>query len=315
MRGLQFVPPDTNFPFMRWRWVYVAISSTIVIGSILLTLFHGLNYGTDFRGGLLLEVATQGPADLPTLRRTLGSLDLGEVGLQTFGADNTVLIRIEMQEGGDRGQTEALARVREALGPGVDYRRTEIVGPQVSAELLLDGVYATVCALVAIMLYIWARFGWIWGLTGVMALLHDVIATVGVFAVTGMEFNLTSVAALLTIAGYSINDSVVVYDRARENLRKYKTMPFRDVVDLSINQTLSRTVLTGLTTIVVLVVLCVFGGEVLRGFSVAMLFGVVFGTYSSVCVALTLLLIFRAGRPTAPLAADQGGAAGVGTPT
>ena len=290
MRGIQFIPSGTRVPFMRFHKLFLGFSAFIVVASILLVMFDGLNFGIDFRGGILLDVKTEGAADVTAMRQTLSALDLGEVGLQEFGSPDNVLIRLQRQEGEEAEQTVAINRVKEALGGNVEYRRIELVGPQVSGELFRDALYALAAALLSIAAYLWFRFEWQFGLSGVLSLLHDVIAIVGVFALLGYEFNLTIVAAILTIAGYSINDSVVVFDRIRENMRKYKTMPFIDLIDLSINQTLSRTFITGLTTIIVLIVLYVLGGEVLRGFSFAMLFGVIIGTYSSVFVAVPLLL-------------------------
>lgn len=304
MRGIQFVPADTKIRFMAWQRVFLALSAVVVVGSLLLVAVKGLNLGIDFRGGILFEVRTEGAADLGGLRRQLDDLGLGEISLQEFGAADDLLIRLEEPEGGDAARQAAIAAVRQALGAGVQIRRVEVVGPQVSAELFRDALYALTAALLSIMAYLWFRFEWQFGLAGVLSLLHDVIAIVGVFALMGYEFNLTIVAALLTIAGYSINDSVVVFDRVRENLRRYKTMPFVELLDLSINQTLSRTFLTGLTTIFVLIALYVLGGEVLRGFSFAMLFGVLVGTYSSVFVAVPLLIHLRLGRR--PAAAQPG---------
>jgi preprotein translocase subunit SecF len=290
---------------MAWRLIFLGLSAAIVVASLLLVAFKGLNFGIDFRGGILLEVRTQTDADLGAMRATLGDLGLGEVSLQDFGTPRDVLIRVQRQEGGEEAQQAAIAELRAALGRDVDVRRVEFVGPQVSGELLLDAVYAIVSALLAIMAYLWFRFEWQFGLAGLISLLHDVVAIVGVFALLGYEFNLTTVAALLTTAGYSINDSVVVFDRVRENLRKYKKMPLVELLDLSINQTLSRTFLTGITTILVLMSLYVLGGEALRGFSFAMLFGIVVGTYSSVFVAVPLLIYLKvrasppAGEPVA----------------
>lgn len=302
MRGIQFIPSGTRVPFMRFHKLFLGFSAFIVVASILLVMFDGLNFGIDFRGGILLDVKTEGAADVTAMRQTLSALDLGEVGLQEFGSPDNVLIRLQRQEGEEAEQTAAINRVKEALGGNVEYRRIELVGPQVSGELFRDALYALAAALLSIAAYLWFRFEWQFGLSGVLSLLHDVIAIVGVFALLGYEFNLTIVAAILTIAGYSINDSVVVFDRIRENMRKYKTMPFIDLIDLSINQTLSRTFITGLTTIIVLIVLYVLGGEVLRGFSFAMLFGVIIGTYSSVFVAVPLLLYLDVRR--APVGAE-----------
>jgi preprotein translocase subunit SecF len=298
MRGIQFIPPNTRIPFMRFHKLMLGFSTSFLLLSIVLIAIDGLNFGIDFRGGVLLEVKTQGPADIASMRTTLNDLGAGDVGLQEFGAPDTVLIRLSQQDGGERAQQEVIERIKNTLGTNVEYRRIELVGPQVSAELMEDAIYATVAALLSIMAYLWFRFEWQFGVAGVVSLLHDVLAIIGVFALLGWEFNLTIVAAVLTIAGYSINDSVVVFDRIRENMRKYKTMPFIELIDLSINQTLSRTFLTGITTIMVLFVLYFLGGEALRGFSFAMLFGVIVGTYSSVFVAVPLLLYLNVRRGT-----------------
>jgi preprotein translocase subunit SecF len=218
-----------------------------------------------------------------------------------------VLIRLQKQPGGEATQQVAVDKVKAALGTGVEYRRTEVVGPQVSEELLWDGIYAVTGAIFAILLYIWFRFEWQFGVGAVVALIHDVLATIGVFALLGWEFNLSTVAAILTIAGYSINDTVVVFDRVRDNLRKYKKMDLPAVFDLSINATLSRTTMTSFTTLLALLSLYFLGGEVIRGFSLAMIWGVVIGTYSSVCLAVPLLLYFNVRRasPSKDAAAEQ----------
>lgn len=298
MRGLQVIPPNTRIPFMRWNKLFLGISAIMVLASLFAMVFDGLNYGIDFRGGLLLDIKTQGPANLAQMRETLGGLDLGEATLQEFGAPDTVLIRLPKQDGGEAAQQAAINSVREALGSGIEIRRTEVVGPQVSAELFRSAIYATIASLLAIMAYLWFRFEWQFGLAGVVSLVHDVIVVIGLFALLGKEFNLNVVAAVLTVAGYSINDSVVVFDRIRENMRKFKTKPLIELIDLSINQTLSRTFLTSFLTIMVLVALYVLGGEVLRGFSFALLFGILIGTYSSVFVAVPLLLYLNVRRIT-----------------
>lgn len=303
MRGIQYIPPDTKIPFMRWRYVYFAFSTILIVGSILLFAFRGLNFGIDFAGGILLEVRTSGPADLAKMRSTLNELNLGEVGLQEFGSYDDVLIRIERQQGGEAEQQAVVRKVKEALGTSVDYRRVEVVGPQVSSELFTNGLLALFAAIGGIIIYIWFRFEWQFAIGAVIAELHDVISTIGLFALIGMEFNLTTVAALLTIAGYSINDTVVVYDRVRENLRKYKTMPMSELLDISLNQTLSRTANTGMTTLLALLALYIFGGEVIHGFALAMIWGVLIGTYSSIGAAVPLLVVFKLRRGGA--AADQ----------
>jgi len=306
MRHLKLIPSDTRIPFVERRTIFFVFSALLVAASVALFAVKGLNYGIDFKGGILFDIRTQGPADLAHLRRSLTSLDLGEVSLQTFGAPNDVLIRLQQQEGGEEAQQAAVAKVKEVLGPGVDYRRTEFVGPKVSDELFWDGIYAVGAAILAILVYIWFRFEWQFGLAAVIALVHDVLSTIGIFSLLGLEFNLTTVAAVLTIAGYSINDTVVVFDRVRENLRKYKKMPLSELFNLSINQTLSRTTLTSFTTLLALIALYVLGGEVIRGFSFAMIWGVIVGTYSSICVAVPLLLYLHVRRAGgAPGAAEK----------
>lgn len=293
MRGFQYIPPDTKIPFMRWRYYYFAFSIILIVGSILLFAIRGLNFGIDFSGGILLEVRTPAAADLAQLRSTLNGLGLGEVALQEFGEPGDVLIRIERPEGGEAAQQAAVETIKRALGRDYEYRRVEVVGPQVSSELFTNGILALFAAIGGIIVYIWFRFEWQFAVGAVIAELHDVISTIGLFALIGMEFNLTTVAALLTIAGYSINDTVVVYDRVRENLRKYKTMPVDALFDLSLNQTLSRTFNTGITTLLALIALYFFGGEVIRGFALAMIWGVLIGTYSSIGAAVPLLIVFN----------------------
>lgn len=240
---------------------------------------------------------TEGPADVSQIRSDLGGLGLGDVSIQQFGAENDLLIRVQRQEGGEKEQQAAIASVKEALGDRVsEYRRTELVGPTVGQELQEAALWAVISAVLAIMVYIWFRFEWQFGVCAIIALTHDVITTVGLFSVLQMEFNLATVAAVLTIAGYSINDTVVVFDRVRENMRKYKKMGFAELFDLSINQTLSRTVMTSFTTLLALIALVAFGGEVIRGFSVALIWGVVIGTYSSIALAVPLLLYLRPNR-------------------
>jgi preprotein translocase subunit SecF len=228
------------------------------------------------------------------MRSALSGLNLGEVALQEFGRNTEVLIRVERQPGDSAAQQLAVAAVKEALAKEItgeiSYRRVEFVGPKVSAELVRAGTLASVLAVVAMLVYIWFRFEWQFGVGAVIAILHDVLLTIGIFSLLGLEFNLSTVAAILTIAGYSINDTVVVYDRVRENLRKFKQMPLTELLNLSINATLSRTLLTSVTTLIALLTLYLFGGEVLRGFSFAMIWGVLVGTYSSIFIAVPLLV-------------------------
>lgn len=296
MFRLKLVPDSTNMPFLRYRKVALGCSLAAVLASLVLAFVPGLNFGIDFRGGILIEVRTATAPDLRAVRGELNGLGLGEVALQEFGADNDLLIRVEQQPGGAEAQQKAVETVRGALGrilgDSVDYRRVEFVGPKVSAELIEAGVAAVLLAVVLMLVYIWFRFEWHFGLGAVIALLHDVIISIGLFGATQMEFSLTTIAALLTIVGYSINDTVVVFDRIRENLRRYKTRPLAEVLDLAINETLSRTTMTSFTTLLALFALLIFGGEVIRSFVLAMIWGIVIGTYSSIFVAAPLLIFF-----------------------
>ncbi len=290
MRLISLVPTNTKINFLRVRKIAAVFSLLLCVGSAGLFFTKGLNFGIDFRGGILIEVRTEGPADISKLRASLSDLGLGEVQLQEFGQASDVLIRIERQPGGEKAQLVAVEKAKKALGDEVNYRRTEFVGPKVGGELIEAGITAVVLALGAMLVYIWFRFEWQFGVGAVVALLHDVLLTIGIFALLGLEFNLSTVAAILTIAGYSINDTVVVYDRVRENLRKYKQMPLAELLNLSINGTLSRTLLTSVTTLLALSALYFFGGEVLAGFSFAMIWGVLVGTYSSIFIAVPLLV-------------------------
>ncbi len=293
MRLVSLIPLGTKIDFMRFRKMAGSSSIAMAILSIVFFLVLGLNYGIDFRGGILMEIRTPGAADIGELRSNLSGLGLGEVQLQEFGNETDVLIRIERQPGGERGQQSAVTKVREALAKGIDYRRVETVGPKVGGELIEAGIIAVLLALAAMLLYIWFRFEWQFGVGAVIALTHDVVLTIGIFALLGLEFNLSTVAAILTIAGYSINDTVVVYDRVRENLRKYKSMDLEALLNLSINDTLSRTILTSVTTLLALMALFLFGGQVIKGFSFAMIWGVIIGTYSSIWIAVPLLVYMK----------------------
>jgi preprotein translocase subunit SecF len=250
----------------------------------------GFNYGVDFKGGSLIEAqSTSGPADIAQLRERLNRLGVGAVQIQSFGGPTDVLIRVEQQPGGEAEQQAALRKVQDALGSRYSQRRVEVVGPAVSGELRMTGFIAVAAGLLAIVAYVWFRFEWQFALGAIVALTHDVLVTAGLFSLFQLEFDLSIVAALLTILGYSVNDTVVVSDRIRENLRKFKRMELNELLNLSINETLSRTILTGCTAIAVLVALYAFGGEVIRNFNLAMLLGVVIGTYSSIFIAAPLL--------------------------
>ena len=329
MRLLRIVPDNTRFDFMRFRRISFPISAALSIAAILLYFFHGLNFGIDFVGGTLMEVQTKnGPADLATMRATISALHLGEVQLQQFGAPDDVLIRLSEQPGGDAAQQVAVQKVRDALGSAVEYRRVEVVGPSVSTELLSYGTIGLVLAIGAILIYLWFRFEWQFALGAMIANVHDLVLTVGFMSLTRIDFDLTSIAALLTILGYSLNDTVVIYDRIRELLRRYKRMPMPDLLNASINATLSRSIVTHLTVSLSLLALIVFGGQAIRSFTATMMFGVVLvGTYTSVFIASPILIYLGVGRtrqgeredteaeaPTTPLTVPEPPAKGSAPP-
>jgi preprotein translocase SecF subunit len=316
--GLKLIPDDLHIPFTKFRMVAAVISLAAMIASVGALLTLNLNFGIDFRGGVTVEV---GPgegnvfedADLTTVRSAVAELGLGNVQAKmiggTGGAPDGIAVTAELQpveeaaEGEDddgvnvaaeRRQMEVAERMqdilRQTLGEQINFRRVDVVGPAVSGELVQAGISALFIAVGMMLVYIWFRFEWQFSLGAVLALIHDVTITLGVFAVTQLEFTLSIIAALLTIIGYSMNDTVIVYDRIRENLRKFKTKPLAEVVDLSINQTLSRTLMTSFTTLIALFALFFLGGDVLRGFSFAIIFGILVGTYSSIFIASPILL-------------------------
>lgn len=289
-KGYDFFPHGTRLNFMKFKNVCFFASLVAMAISLVLIFTKGFNYGVDFKGGAMIEVrATQGDADIAALRTKIGALGLGDVQIQSFGTPQDALIRIEEQPGGEQAQQDALKKVQGVLGDGFEQRRVEIVGPAVSSELRRTGTIAVLASIVAIMLYVWFRFEWQFAVGTLVALAHDVLVTAGIFSLFQLEFDLSIVAALLTILGYSVNDTVVVADRIRENLRKYKRMDLTELLNLSINETLSRTILTGVTTIVVLVALFFLGGAVIHNFTFAMLFGVLIGTYSSIFIGAPIL--------------------------
>ena len=296
MRLLRIVPDNTTFDFMRFRRISFPISALMSILAISLYFFHGLNFGIDFKGGTLIEVQTKGPADLAKMRTTLNGLGLGEVQLQEFGAPDDVLIRIAEQPGGDAAQQEAVAKARQALGAEVTYRRVEVVGPRVSGELLSYGIIGLMLAILCILVYLWFRFEWQFALGAMIANVHDLVLTIGFMSLTRVDFDLTSIAALLTILGYSLNDTVVIYDRIREMLRRYKRMPMPELLNASVNQTLSRSVITHVTVSLALLALLLFGGQAIHSFTATMMFGVVLvGTYTSVFIASPILIYLGVG--------------------
>ncbi|MBE04325.1 MAG: protein translocase subunit SecF [Gammaproteobacteria bacterium] len=299
MWRIRFIPDQTSLPFMQWRKALFMLSITLIVASAVLLGIRSLDFGIDFSGGIVIEVETETAADLPQIRTILGDLDLGDVALQEFGDESHALIRIERQDGGGQEQQAAITRVKEALEAypeTITYRRTESVGPKVGDELIQAGVIAIVVAIVLMLAYIWFRFELPFAIGAVIALVHDIGLTLGMLSLTGFEVNLASVAAILLIVGYSMNDTVVVYDRVRENLRKYKSMPLISLLNQSVNETLARTVVTSGTTLLALLALFIFGGEVIRGFSFTMIWGVIAGTYSSIFVAGALLLYVKPNR-------------------
>src|SRR5689334_16561112 len=265
LRPLVFLRHTPTIDFMRWHRVGFAISIVMTLLSIGLFLAKGLNYGIDFAGGIAIEARSNpGPADLAQLRSKLDTLKMGEASLQQFGSPQDVLIRLPRLPGDDKAQMKGVDAARQLFGDQLEFRRVEVVGPKVGQELIQAGVWATVLALLAIAAYVWFRFEWQFGVGAMIATTHDVVTTIGLFALLHLEFNLTSLAAVLTIAGYSINDTVVIYDRIREDMRKYKTMGFRELINKALNETLSRTILTVTTTILATLALVIWGGEVLR---------------------------------------------------
>lgn len=295
---LKLVPDQTNIPFMRWRMPAIVFAVVLTIASIALVATRGMNFGVDFAGGILIEIKAEQAVDLGQLRSTLGSMNIGEVSVQSFGADeDEVLIRLQHQEG-DQAEQEAVVervktRINEVLPGEVSFRRVEYVGPKVSDELVWDGIMAVTLSMLGIMIYVWMRFEWQFAVGAVLSLIHDVALTLGLFSLFQLEFNLSVIAALLTIVGYSLNDTVVVYDRIRENLRKYRRMDLNNLIDLSLNETLSRTIMTGVTTLLALFALYVFGGEVISAFTLAMIWGVLIGPYSTVFIAAPVLPWFN----------------------
>ena len=306
---LKLAPEKTNIDFFAAQWITFGGSMLLMVLSFVAWGVMGLNFGIDFQGGTTIRTESTTVVDVASYRESLSSLDLGDVAItEVFDPsfrDNqhVAMIRIAALDGAEAVTPETLETVRVALvtmDPNLVVASVESVGPKVSSELMWTSIMAVAATSIGVMAYIWLRFEWQFALGGVLALLHDVFITIGVFALFQLKFDLTIVAALLTILGYSINDTVVVFDRLRENLVKYKTMPLKDVMNLSVNETLSRTLMTSLTTLIALGALLIFGGDVIRGFSFAIFLGVVLGTYSSVYVAKNLVLIFGLDRSDKP---------------
>ncbi|MGI4954320.1 MAG: protein translocase subunit SecF [Janthinobacterium lividum] len=290
---LRLVPDGTNIQFMKGRYLGLLTSAILSIASIALFFYPGLHLGIDFRGGIVMEVRTDGPADFGKLRAGLAAAQVPEAGLQRFGAADQALIRLDPQ-GGETSTQATLARIRTGLeqaSPGIRIVRTDAVGASVSEELFRNGMLALGISLLMILVYIWFRFEWQFAVGAVVTLILDVTKAIGFLVITRIEFDLVMVAAILTVIGYSTNDKVVVYDRMRENLRKYKTMPLRQLIDLSINETLNRTLGTSMTVFLASLPLALFAGASLQGFALMMLFGIVVGTSSSIFIAAPILLL------------------------
>tara|TARA_Y100001936_G_C16082991_1_gene679353 strand:+ start:1257 stop:2162 length:906 start_codon:yes stop_codon:yes gene_type:complete len=270
------------------------ISIIFFILSLLLIIFNGLNYGIDFKGGTLIELRTESSINASSIRDSLKSMNLGDVNVKKFGKEGDYLIKVEQKNTNNSNLIpEIKKKLSDNLGADIDFRRVENVGPKVSTELLESSVIAISLALAAMLFYIWVRFEWQFSVGSIIALFHDVIITVGIFSILSLEINLSIIAAVLTIVGYSMNDTVVIYDRIRENLYKYNKISISDIANLSINETLARTIITSVTTLLALFSIYILGGEILRGFSFAMILGVLIGTYSSIFVASPILKFFK----------------------
>jgi preprotein translocase SecF subunit len=291
LKPLFRLPQKMNLRFVKYFKLCLGLSIFAIVGTAILLPTVGLNFGIDFKGGTLMQIKTQGPADVASLRTKLTSLGLGEIQLQSFGQPDEVLIRFPEQPGGPDAQKVGADKVLSVLPANSKELRREQVGSTVSKELINSAIWALVLTNLVIFAYVWFRFEWQFALGAIVSLVHDVMFTIGIFSLFQLDFDLTIVAALLTILGYSINDTVVIYDRIRENLRKYKRMPLGDLLDLSVNETMSRTIMTVGTVMMALIALYFFGGEVIRGFTFAMLFGVLVGTYSSVFIAAPFLIL------------------------
>ena len=289
MKTIKLIKHNTNIQFLKFKKATLIMSVTICFFSIFSLFLNGLNFGIDFKGGTLIEVSSENSINISNVRSILSSLNLGDVQIQNFGSEKNILVRIEASS--SENNSSSLSKITNQLILFGKIQRTEVVGPKISSELIQKGILAILSAVGLMLFYIWIRFEWQFSLGAVLALIHDVIITIGIFSFFQIEFNLSIIAALLTIIGYSMNDTVVVYDRIRENLRKYKKQDLYDLINISINQTLSRTVLTSFTTLLALFSLYIFGGQVIKGFTLAMIIGVFIGTYSSTFIASQLLHI------------------------
>jgi preprotein translocase subunit SecF len=316
LKPIEFIPRGTKLPFMSYFKYFGTLSLLLSLATVGLLFTKGLNFGIDFRGGTLIELKTKDgrEADLPALRAKIGELGLGEVQIQQFGQPDDVLVRVAEQPGGEAAQQQVVKKIQAALGESMEYRRQETVGGAVSRELVQWGVIALICGNFGIALYVGFRFEWQFSVGAILSLLHDTLLTLGIFSALQLDFSQIIIVAILTIIGYSINDTVVIYDRIRENLRKYKRMPLSDLIDLSVNETLSRTVMTVATVLITLLALFFLGGEVIHGFTFAMLWGVLIGTYSSVFIAAPVLILVGVTRDEAGARVGEGRPAPQGKP-
>lgn len=291
MFRIRLAPDNLHFSFMRFRRVSYPFSAMMSIISVVLFVVIGLNYGIDFAGGTLMEMrAKQGIADLTELRALGDKLQLGEVEVQAFGNGNDVSLRVRLQPGGDEGQQAAVRKIQAAVTEKYEIRRTEVVGPRVSGELVQAGTIGVVLSIISVLIYLWFRYEWQLAIAAVIATMHDLLMTLGFFSLTQLEFNITSIAAILTIVGVSLNETVVVLDRIREMMRKYRRMPIDELIDTSINAVLARTIMTTSTTLLALLALVIFGGHVIQSFSYAMMFGIIAGVYSSIFICSPILI-------------------------
>ena len=291
MKLLRIIPDDTKFGFMRFRRYSYPFSALVSVISVVAFIFISMNFGIDFTGGTLIEMqAKSGKFDVGALREQASDLALGEAEVQEFGDKGEVSLRFGLQQGGEKAQQAVVEKVKAAFEKDFEFRRVEVVGPRISGELVQSGTLGIVLAILAVLVYLWFRFEWQFAVGAVIATLHDLVLTIGFFAITQIEFNMTSIAAILTIIGFSLNDTVVVFDRIREMLRRYKKMQIDDLLDIAINATLSRTIYTSVTTALALLALVLFGGTIIQSFSYAMMFGVVVGIYSTVFIAAPVLI-------------------------
>ncbi|MEI8321138.1 MAG: protein translocase subunit SecF [Alphaproteobacteria bacterium] len=288
--GIRLFPATLKINFVSMRYVTYGLSIFVTLATIAGYFLKDINYGIDFTGGTLMETRFSDIPDLGKLRSELANLPMAEISLQEFGTPQDLLIRLDQKERTDKQQAQVIQKVKEILGPDVEYRRIETIGPKMGAELISNSIQATLWAMIAMLIYVWLRFEWQFGLCSIIALIHDSIGVLSLYTIFGLEFNSTTIVAILITIGYSINDTVVIYDRIRENLRKYKKMDLAKLVNISINETLSRTTLTSASTLIALLALYLFGGDLIASYSLPILLGIAFGTYSSIFLAAPLLV-------------------------